>query len=280
MSFLSPLSHRSIIQIKGPDRFTFLQGLVTNDIFKTQDKAIYALLLNPQGRFIFDLFIFSIKDSLFIECERALDLIKRLTFFKLRSHVIIEELKCKVYALWGNGLYFDLGNLRVFDSFTIYSDPRLKDLGARLMVEKEDQTLKEFQSQPFEEYDQFRLSLGIPDGSRDMLIEKDIPLECGMDELHAIDWNKGCYIGQELTVRTKYQGIVRKRLLSVDLKGFCPSVGSSIFLQNQKVGEMRSCVHQKGLALLRLESLKDLESFSLKCENASLSPFIPSWMVL
>ena len=128
-------------------------------------------------------------------------------------------------------------------------------------------------------YDAHRLSLGVPDGSRDIPIDKGIILECGFDELHAIDWNKGCYMGQELTARTRYRGLVRKRLLPVLIEGNAPEPYTPVFLNEAEVGEIRTSADGYGLALLRLENIRDTLP-ALKCGDAILKPYVPNWMQL
>src|SRR5690606_13970341 len=126
----------------------------------------------------------------------------------------------------------------------VYVDPRLAGLGARALLPHDAAAdlLCEAGLEPGdpEEYDRLRLRLGVPDGSRDLPIEKAILLENGFDELNGVDWQKGCYIGQELTARTKYRGLVRKRLLPVDIEGAAPEPGTKLMLGEQEAGEMRS----------------------------------------
>ena len=128
-------------------------------------------------------------------------------------------------------------------------------------------------------YESHRISLGVPDGSRDIPIDKGVILEYGFDELQAIDWKKGCYMGQELTARTRYRGLIRKRLLPVKIEGEPPLPFTPIFLEDTEVGEMRTSVSGCGLALLRLDSIRDTLP-KLTCGNAQLTPYIPSWVKL
>ncbi len=274
MTFLTELSHRTVVQLSGPDKVLFLQGLVTNDVTKIgQDSPIYAALLTPQGKFLFDLFIFQFEDSWWIDCERARvnELLKRLTLYKLRSQIELLDLSAtyRVFAYWGKNLTSTSEGIAI-------NDPRLPQLGQRIYAPIDPELAP---SLPLDEYDAYRLSLGIPDGSRDIPIDKGIILECGFDELHAIDWNKGCYIGQELTARTRYRGLVRKRLLPVSIEGNAPEPYTPIFLNEEEVGEMRTNAKGYGLALLRLEQIRNALPV-LKCGDATLKPYVPEWMQL
>jgi folate-binding protein YgfZ len=273
MAFLTELPHRTVIQLSGPDKVPFLQGLVTNDVTKIdKDNPIYTALLTPQGKFLFDLFVFQFDDSWWIDCERvrANELIKRLTLYKLRSQIELFDLSAtyRVFASWEENISYIKGGVSI-------NDPRLPQLGQRIYAS----TILESKLSPLDEYDVHRLSLGVPDGSRDIPIDKGIILECGFDEMHAIDWNKGCYMGQELTARTRYRGLVRKRLLPVLIEGNVPEPYTPIFLNEKEVGEMRTSAKKHGLALLRLENIKDSLP-TLKCGNTNLTPYIPSWMRL
>jgi len=137
-----------------------------------------------------------------------------------------------------------------------------------------------FAEVPFAAYDSHRLTLGLPDGSRDMVVEKTILLEAGFDELAGVDWQKGCFLGQELTARTKYRGLIKRRLLPVRFEGPAPAPGTQVLRDGRDAGEMRSSVPGIGLALLRLESLAAAESTGapLMAGETRLRPERPSWV--
>jgi hypothetical protein len=130
-----------------------------------------------------------------------------------------------------------------------------------------------------EQYDQLRLSLGVPDGSRDLVVEKAILLEAGFDELHGVDWDKGCYMGQELTARTKYRGLIKKRLMPVAVEGPLPEPGTTITLGDHEAGEIRSSRGEIALALLRLEAVDEAakNQIPLRAGGAKLTPIKPGW---
>jgi folate-binding protein YgfZ len=128
------------------------------------------------------------------------------------------------------------------------------------------------------DYDAHRLALGLPDGSKDMEAEKSVLLEGGFDELNGISWTKGCYMGQELTARTRYRGLLKRRLVPVAIEGRAPERGTPILtLEGAEAGEMRSSQGAQGLALLRLEWL---EKGVLAAGGARLTPQPPPWMKL
>lgn len=277
---ITSLSYRGVLEIQGEDKAPFLQGLISNDINNVNpEHAIYATLLNAQGRFLYDFFIAEKEGSYFLDVEasRLGDLAKRLSLYKLRSRVTLTPRPdLHVFALWGGDGAKDLGlkEARGSARLGLFMDPRLIELGARLMGER---PVENCQPASLQDYDLHRLKLGVPEGGMDLIPEKSILLESGLDELNAISWTKGCYIGQELTTRTKFLGLVRKRLLPVKIEGPAPEFGTEIFLDEASVGVMRSHTDGYGLALLRLEHVKGSPEV-LQCGEATLIPYKPFWM--
>ena len=261
MRLTTLLPHRGIFQISGEDRATFLQGLITNDITKVSPaRPLYAALLTPHGRFLHDFFISEADDAYLLETEseRIPELLQKLIVYKLRSRVIFTPRPdFPVYVVWGDELE------EIPEG--AFVDPRLPELGLR------GRGALPLPTASLEDYNRHRLQWGIPEGGLDLIPEKSIPLECGLDELNAIDWEKGCYMGQELTSRTKFRGLVRKRLFPVKIKGTPPPYGATIFKNEKEVGSMRSSLGEQGLALLRLEFLEEPGEFL--CQEATLFPF-------
>jgi folate-binding protein YgfZ len=279
---------RGLIAISGDDRTAFLQGLVSNDVSHVSaGRALYAALLTPQGRYLHDFFIAAIGDTLYLDCEalRRDDLRRRLSIYRLRSKVTLADATADfvVALLYGAdltsrlGLRDEPGEAKPWEGGIVYVDPRLPALGARAILPRTHagEMLARAGLSPGNaaDYERLRLSLGVPDGSRDLPVEKAILLENGFDELHGIDWQKGCYMGQELTARTKYRGLVRKRLLPVEVEGPLPASGTPVMAGDKEAGEMRSGIDGLGLALLRLEHLDD----GLRCGDSRLRPRRPAW---
>jgi hypothetical protein len=266
MTRLAPLPDRGVIEISGEDRITFLQGLVSNDVMQAHPgHAVWAALLTPQGKWLADFFILADAERLLLDCERGqvAMLMQRLSRFRLRSKVTLrlaEEL-C-VYAAWDGALT---------EHAISAPDPRLPEAGLRLL------SATPLPTTALEvDWDRHRLALGLPDGSRDLEAEKTVLLEAGFDELNGVSWTKGCYMGQELTARTKYRGLVKRRLVPVAVQGPLPAPGSAIFRNAQEVGVMRSGRDQAGLASLRLDALGG----PLRCGETILTPRIPAWVRL
>jgi hypothetical protein len=280
---------RGVLRVDGDDRCSFLQGLVSNDVTKVAaGRAVYAALLTPQGKFLHDFFIAEIGDALYLDCEAARrdDLRRRLSVYKLRAKVALSD-ATDAYAvalLFGPeaatacGLPGEPGRAAPWGGGTVYVDPRLGGLGARAILPRGQAEARlieaGFAAGRLADYERLRLSLGVPDGSRDLPVEKAILLENGFDELNGIDWAKGCYMGQELTARTRYRGLVRKRLLPVAIDGPVPPPGTPVMLGDKEAGEMRSAVDGLGLALLRLDSL---DAGPLTAGHSRLTPRRPDW---
>jgi folate-binding protein YgfZ len=283
---------RGILRIAGEDRVPFLQGLVTNDVTKAAaGHAVYSALLTAQGRFLHDFFIIPEADALLIDCEaeRRADLTRRLTMYKLRAKVTIEDRTASlaVLLLWGKNAFTalslppDPGAIRLEENQPIFVDPRMPSLGARAIVPAERAAKwiieRGFTMADETDYDRHRIALGVPDGSRDLPVERALLLENGFDELHGIDWDKGCYIGQEVTARMRYRSLVRKRLLPVAISGPVPDFGTPITVAGAEAGEMRSAVPGLGLALLREEALDSIgDDRPLVAAAATLRPLPPN----
>lgn len=291
--FLLP-EGRAVISVAGADARMFLQGLVSNDINRVSpERAVYAALLTAQGRFLHDMFIAELDGALVLDCEveRRIDLLKRLTLYKLRAKVTLTDAsdRLSVALLFGDdaltplGLSAEPGAAGRFAGGTVYVDPRLAALGARAILPRESarQSLEQagFAAGSQESYDRLRIGLGVPDGSRDLPVEKALLMENGFDGLNGIDWQKGCYIGQELTARMRYRALVRKRLLPVHIEGPAPAPGTPVMLGEKEAGEMRSAVDGLGLALLRLEMVEAADAGNaLTAGPARLTPYRPEWM--
>lgn len=289
------LSDRGLIRAEGEEARSFLQGIISNDAEKAgPDTAIYATLLTPQGKFLFDFIIAELDGALLIDCERARlpELLKRLVFYRLRAKADLTDVSgdYKLFALFGGSetellkLPAEPGKAVPLAGGVAFVDPRLAALGARaiLPAASAEASLEDagFTAGDDADYDAHRLSLGVPDGSRDMEVEKSFLLESNIDELNGIDFHKGCYVGQELTARTKYRGNIRKRLFRVDVDGPLPEPGTPITLGDVNAGEMRSGRSGTGIALLRLEQVEKAAGSGqpLTAGATTLTPVKPDWV--
>ena len=252
------LTWRGLIRVSGASARSFLQGLVTNDVEQVSESTpIYAALLTPQGKFLHDFLVVQLGDALMLdlEAERLQDMLRRLTMYRLRAEVDLADVsnELSVYAVFG-GETDGLGD-QLPGSFL--PDPRSPVLGHRLYSRSDPrQDLEALGANIVgpDAYDAFRITAGVPDGSRDIPVEKAFPLEYGFDALGAVSYEKGCYVGQELTARTHNRGKVKKALYRVRFEANAPAAGTAIRSGDAEVGEVLTSVGQYGLAHLRIDA--------------------------
>jgi len=288
------LENRGLIGVDGEDARDFLQGLISNDVHKvTVEKTLYAALLTPQGKFQYDFFLSASDTGLLIDCEldRLEEFKRKLSMYKMRAKVELSDRTpdLTVAALNGDGVAKTLGventegTTAPFADGTACMDPRLVLMGGRAVVSREDAATQieaaGFKAGDPSDYERLRLNNGLPDGSRDMVVDKAILLENGFVELHGVDWNKGCYMGQELTARTHYRGLVKKRLMPVRIEGPTPEPGTQILFNGKDAGEIRTSLDGRGLALIRLEPYRNRAASNepFTAGEAIIVPNKPSW---
>ena len=286
------LESRAVLAVNGPDRQEFLQGLISNDVTRvTERSAAYAAFLTPQGKYLHDFFVAATGDSILLDCERArlADLMRRLRMYKLRSSVDLTDHSgdLLVAAVFGPdaprafGLETQAGAAAPFADGVAMVDPRLAEAGVRAILPQATSASAlegmGLVAATAEDYDRHRLGLGLPDGSRDMVVDKATLLENGFEELNGVDFDKGCYLGQEVTARTKYRGLVKKRLMPVAIDGPIPAAGTPVLKGGREVGELRSASEGVGLALIRIDALGDGAPPDLAAGEARIVPSKPQW---
>ncbi len=289
------LGTRSVLEISGLDNVKFLQGLVSNDAESVSPgKSIYAALLTPQGKFLYDFFIVQgHENKVLLDCERRhlTEILMKLKIYKLRSEVNLRDASDdhKIFAGFGEKILerLDLPNRPgatcAYQGGHVMVDPRHELMGVRIILPS-GSVMSElpFKSGSVELYQRMRIGLGVPDAIHDLEQNKTILLEAGFDELNGISWDKGCYMGQELTARTKYRGLIKKRLMPCKIVGPAILPGTPITFDERNVGEIRSVAGDLAMALLKIASVKDSnarkETFT--ANESSIIPIQPNWMKL
>ncbi|MBV9062838.1 MAG: folate-binding protein YgfZ [Alphaproteobacteria bacterium] len=253
------LADRAVLAISGVEAKAFLQGLVTNDISKLAPGApLYAALLTPQGKILFDFLLSENDGTIFLDCAAgsAQSLLKRLTLYRLRAKVEIAT-RHDLGVCWG-----EAGA----------PDPRLPEFGLRRIgaVTHTDCSA---------EYLAHRLSLGVPEGV-DFGSDKMFALDAGLEELHGVSFGKGCYIGQELTARMKHRGTARKRLLPIYALGgsALPGAGTEVRSGNLALGELVSIYGAHGFALIRLDRWSEVGDQAVHAAESEISISKPAWL--
>lgn len=288
---------RGLIKVTGVDSGDFLQGLITNDIqlLKNECKSIYSFVLNLQGRVRYDAFIYSLGDdgTYLIDCDKRIlkDFISELFKYKIRKKVklsvVTEEFNS--WALFTTGskpLLERISNLYNGNERLLVQDPRVKSFGSRLLLPVDTQLDSVFNSSDYVESDEHqyhvkRLQWGLPEGTEDLPVAECLPLESNLIYMNGVSFDKGCYLGQELTARTHHTGVTRKRLMPVEFCCDDPDVAASnsVVLETGKsVGKFRSRRGKYGLALLRISDLKG--NVAVKNAKGNLYPvtaITPHW---
>lgn len=265
------LPHRSVLQLSGEDTLSFLQGLVSNDVLSLPQKgAVYTALLTPQGKFLHDFFMIAHEGGVLLEgnAARMSELHQRLMKYRLRSKVNIQAMPDAVGAVWDQPEFSA-------DGVVVFRDPRLAELGWRVIG---DAALNDAGA---DAYNLHRLSLGVPEGDSDLVPEKSFLLPFGFEDLHGVDFKKGCYVGQEVTARSKHLGQVRKRIYKVrSTGGDLPAAGSAVYYGEINAGELRSVHGDIGLALMSVEAVEKAAQLQVgfHCASVALELQLPHWI--
>ena len=250
------LEDRGVISVSGPDSTSFLQGLLTNDVERLQpSEARYAALLTPHGKILFDMIAVRApgeEPSYLIECSaaQAADLAKRLGFYKLRAKVAVADVSADraVAAFWGDESQSVAEGL-------LYADPRDPRLGWRAILPRP--IAAAIGSEHGGEYEGLRIAVGAPKGGLDFAYADAFPHDANFDLLHGVDFDKGCYVGQEVVSRMKHRGTARKRVARVKLAGPAPAPGTPVMDRELAVGALGSSSGREALALLRLDRAEE-----------------------
>ena len=256
------LKEAKFVSIKGEDNKDFLQGIITNDINKCDKKVIYSCLLSPQGKFLSDFFIIPFKDSFLIEINQKFfnDFIAKLQLYKLRSKIEIEEinyLTSLIIIYNSSDKILEEGLIIPNNEYIEYVDPRNRNLGHRVLIKNElvDKLVNasNVELTNIKDYQKIMVQNLIPDSSKDLIVNKSLLLENNFDQINALDWDKGCYVGQELTARMKYRALLKKSLRLIKLDSGKVQSGDQIYYNNKNIGQITSIIEDKGLAMVKIE---------------------------
>ena len=282
---------RGLLYLNGEDLKEFLQNLITNDIEKvTNEMSCFAALLTPQGKYLFDFLIIKHKAGYFLDCEKSnIDMLyKQLTLYKLRSKVeilnlsnefVVAGISYEKFLTFENSKDIEGSTIKYFED-PIFLDPRLKKLGARLIInlEKLYLSLKKLELKTANAEDYYNLShkLGISQVDNIYLQNKIFGIECNFEELNGIDFKKGCYVGQENTARIKLKNKLNKKLFAIKIiEGNIN--GDEIFLENKEVGKLL-IKNKNPFALIKIQNnLLDFENV-YQCGNAKIKILKPDWL--
>lgn len=254
------LPDRGVVKVAGEDARSFLNGLVTTDLDRLKPGlGRFGALLTPQGKIIVDFLITEVPaghgGGFLIDCPKALadSLATKLKFYKLRAKVTVESLDLGVLAAWDGqpAAQPDLA----------FADPRTEALGTRILIPEDlKQKLSDLIGAELvdaADYEAHRIALGVPRGGLDFMYSDAFPHETNMDRLAGVDFDKGCYVGQEVVARMQHRGTARTRSVKVLLDDLSPEVGVSVMAGDKQVGTMGSSAQGKGIALVRIDRVAD-----------------------
>ena len=244
-------SNSRFLSIEGGDSNEFLQNLITNDINKcAEDNILYSCLLSPQGKFLSDFFIFKKDKRYLIETHSLFyeKLLKKLNLYKLRAKVNIN----KVNNLYSYSVFGELQKDQ--DTFIFNTDPRNKNIGLKLIhLKKNPKILDHFNEINEEKYHQVLIQNTVPLSHYDLEENKSLLLENNFENLNSISWDKGCYVGQEITARMKYRALLKKKIYSLEIKDGSPIIGQQIKDDENEFGKIISIKNDSVLAMLKIE---------------------------
>jgi folate-binding protein YgfZ len=278
------LPDRGVVKVAGADARTFLNGLLTADIAQmTPATPKFAALLTPQGKIIVDCIVAEAPAAdgggFFLDCPRALapDLVAKLNFYKLRAKVICQDLSevLGVMAIWDGAGEARFG--------LTYADPRLPALGRRTMLAphlaEEAAARAGAELVDAAAYEAHRIALGVPRGGIDFAYGDAFPHETDMDQLAGVDFDKGCFVGQEVVSRMEHRGSARNRVVPVAADGGAPAAGIPVMAGDKPVGTTGSAAGTRGLAMLRLDRVADAMAagIPLTADGVTLRPRKPDW---
>ncbi len=278
------LPERGVVKVVGDDARRFLNGLASNDIGKVAPgRARFAALLTPQGKIIVDFIVAEAAaddgGGFLLDAPRALApaLVEKLNFYKLRAKVTVEDLSeaLGVMAVWDGGGDSEYG--------LCYADPRLAALGMRIMLPPHlaAEAAADLGASlvDAEAYDAHRIALGVPRGGHDFIYGDTFPHEADMDQLAGVDFDKGCYVGQEVVSRVEHRASARNRVVPIAYDDYAPNPGLPVMAGEKPVGTLGSTAQGRGLALVRLDRVADAlaSSTPLTAGGIAIRVVKPDW---
>ncbi len=279
MNKVVPLLDRAVLAVTGPDAETFLQNLITNDLGKLVEKeALLSALLTPQGKINYEFFIVPIENGYVLDTAKGGvdELFKKLSLYKMRADIEIKQLKDSHMVIWFEGDVVPQSGVKL-----MFVDPRSAEMGRRAVVGLDQiaHVSQGFVTGREDDYLAKRLMLGVPEGGYDYVLGDTFPHEAGYDVLDGVDFEKGCYVGQEVVSRMQHRSNVRKRIVMVEGDENLPPSGTEFSTDTSMIGILGSCLDKKGLALVRLDrAAKALaKGDEIMAEGVGVTLSIPPW---
>ncbi len=264
---------RTLMRVAGPEARSFLDNVLTQDLNRIGNEgAAYAALLTPQGKLLADMIVWADGEGVILDCDpaRGADLMRRLTMYKLRAQATLEDVSTLFSVL--------IADVR-FDGAV--ADPRFPDgaLGWRKLVQRDEAASFADGAAAFKAR---RLALGVPDLARDAAPEEVFALEALLEELNGVDFQKGCFVGQENVSRMKRRATTRKKFCPIAFDGPAPAFGAPLRAGEAELGAVRTGGAGRALALLRLDrAFAAIEAGTpLTADEREVRLDPPDWLIL
>ena len=243
------------INIAGDDRQDFLQGLISNDINAcNRNNPIYSCILSPQGKFLADFFVIELDGSYLIEIHNRFfdNILQKLQLYKLKSKVIISENNSYLSCV-----LFINKKIAVPNHLISFQDPRNNNIGIRYILNTDNSSsLKKLGFTPVDinYYKEILMKNLIPYSPDDLIVNKSLLLENNFQNINAISWDKGCYVGQEITARMKYRALLKKKIYTLEIISGSIQVGEKITINDISIGEIISITNKFAIAMLKIDA--------------------------
>ena len=257
---IARLDSRALIRVSGPDARPFLHNLLTQDVETLAAGDLrFGAMLSPPGRLLFDLFLWGEETGVVLDvaADRREALLQRLGMYRLRAAVEIMASPDAVWAAWDG------------EAPGFVADPRLPALGGRRYGDQGETNATE------DDWQAHRLAVGVPDPAADTPFDKTYPIEANFDLLNGIDFQKGCFVGQETTSRMKRRGAIKTRMLPIAFEGPAPAFGTEVLNGDLRAGEVLSGRDGTAMAALRLDRIDG----ALTVDGRAVDVRWPAWMV-
>ena len=271
------LSDRTVFRVSGADTHHCLDGLATVDAPRSGEAARFGALLSPQGKILFEFFMVADGDDVFLDTPAELSeaFLKRLSMYKLRANVGVTDVSnvLDVAVFWK-------GEAPEGPDMIVFSDPRAPGLGARALLTKaEDPGAAGFAKATEADYHAHRIALAVPEGGKDYPFGDTFPHDADYDQLGAVDFKKGCFVGQEVVSRMEHRGTARKRVVGISFDGAAPAADAAVVAGEKTIGTIGSTAGGRGLAMVRLDRAARAvaDGGAITADGVTLTLVKPEW---
>ncbi|MGE8943571.1 YgfZ/GcvT domain-containing protein [Leptospira interrogans] len=274
---IARLADRGVVRVTGEDAAKLLDNLITADLERLdKEPAVFGGLLTPQGKILFDFFVVKVPDGYLLETskDKAADFAKRLTFYKLRAKAAIADVSgdYEVFAAWD-------GEPAEIAEAIAFPDPRNAGLGWRLIAPAGTEAASSRRFESVSRYHTHRVTIGMPEGGRDYVLGDAFPHEALFDQIGGVNFDKGCYVGQEVVSRMQHRSTARKRVVPIEGPSDIPA-GAEVKVGEAVIGSVGSSNGTRALALVRLDRVGEAigKGQPVTAGGTEITVKLPDWV--